>query len=202
MALSDILNRIASDAGRESKAIVDAANAEAERLVADATEAATGAARRFERDSAREAERDAGTVLAGARLKARDAEVAARGELVARALDELQARIVALPDAQYAAFIARAIVDAAAGDEVVRIAEADSKRLAGLDAAVTAAAGARGRTLDLRFETTPADIAHGVVLLGDRSVNDLSVAGLVEAQREALVMKLAAALFDEGKDGA
>lgn len=201
MALSDIIERIARDAGQEADAIIAAANAEAERMVATATAQATESATRLERDTARDAERDAETVLAGARLRARDAEVAARGELVERALGMLEERIIGLPDDTYTSFIAGAVVDAAAGSEAVRVAAADSKRLSGLEAAVTAIARERGRVLTLRFDSEAADIAHGVVLVGDRSQNDLSIAGLISAEREALVMKLAATLFAEGKDG-
>ncbi len=202
MALSDILNRIASDAAHEAKEIIDAARAEADEIVANAAEEASGAARRFERERTREAVRDAETILAGARLRARDADVAARGELVGRALATLEERIVSLPDVAYTAFIARAIVDAAAGGETVKVAAADAARLAGLKAAVDSLSAERGHDLGLCFVSVPADVAHGVVLVGDRSANDLSVAGLVESRRETLVMRLAASLFDKADDGA
>lgn len=202
MALSDILNRIASDAAHEAKEIVDAAQAEADEMVVNASEQASDAARRFERERVGEAVRDAETILAGARLRARDADVAARGELVRRALGALEERIVRLPDVAYTTFIARAIVDAAAGAETVKVAAADAALLAGLKAAVDSLSAERGRDLGLRFASGPADVAHGVVLVGDRSANDLSVAGLVESRRETLVMRLAASLFDEADDGA
>ncbi|PKQ20461.1 MAG: hypothetical protein CVT66_04800 [Actinobacteria bacterium HGW-Actinobacteria-6] len=200
MALSDILNRIASDAAHEAKAIIESANDEAERIVSTAAAQASDAAARFEHDCAREAERDAETILAGARLAARDAVVKARGELVERALVALEERVVGLSDGEYTAFIARAVVDAASGDETIQVAAADSQRLVELEAAVGALAHERGRELSLRFAPDSAQIAHGVVLLGDRSRNDLSVAGLIEAERETLVMKLASALFAEGTD--
>ncbi|TDB37743.1 MAG: hypothetical protein D9V44_06695 [Actinobacteria bacterium] len=201
MALSDIIERIASDARQEADAIIASAHAEAERMVATASAQATESAARLERDSARNAERDAETLLAGARLRARDAEVMARGELVDRALGMLEERIIGLPDDVFTSFIASAVVDAAAGDEAVRVAAADRTRLADLEAAVKSIARARGVELALRFESEAADVAHGVVLIGDRSHNDLSIAGLISAQRESLVMKLASALFAEGKDG-
>ncbi len=201
MALSDIIERIASDARQEADAIVANANAEADRIIAAATSQATESAARIERDCARDANRDAETLLAGARLRARDNEVAVRGELVERALSMLEERIIGLPDDAYTAFLAGAVVDAAAGGEAVRIAPADVKRLAGLEAAVNAIAHDRDRDLVLHFESEPADVARGVVLIGDRSENDLSIAGVISAQRESLVMKLASALFVEGKDG-
>ena len=80
------------------------------------------------------------------------------------------------------------------------MAAADSQRLAGLDAAIGTLVHERGRELSLQFAPDSAEIAHGVVLIGDRSRNDLSVAGLIEAERETLVMKLASALFAEGTD--
>lgn len=202
MALSDILNRIESDAAHEARAVIEAAEAEAESIVAAAAGHASEWASRFERASARTAQQDAETIMAGARLAARDAEVRARGELVDRALSELGERIVALPDAGYTAFIARAVVGAAIGGETVKIAEADRVRLGGLEAAVAGLAREAGRELRLVFSAEPADVAHGVVLVGDRSRSDLSVAGLIDAQRESLVMRLASALFSEGNDDA
>jgi vacuolar-type H+-ATPase subunit E/Vma4 len=198
VALSDILNRIASDAAHEAKAIIESANSEAENIVSAAAGHAADSAARFEHTSARKAEQDAETIVAGARLSARDAEVLARGELVERGLAALEERIVGMPDASYTAFIAQAVADAAIGGETVLVAAADVKRLAGLEAAVADIARERGRELSLRFAAEPADVAHGVVLLGDRSRNDLSVAGLVGAQRESLVMSLASVLFGEG----
>ena len=202
MALSDILGRIASDAAAEARAIEEAASAEAEAMLAAATRQAEEAAARIERESGRAADRDAETMLAGARLTVRDAEVGARGELIDRALVALEERIAALPDDTYTAFIARAVVEAAAGDETVCVAAADSRRLSGLKSAIDALAAEQGQALLLRFSDEAADVAHGVVLIGDRSSNDLSVAGIIQARRDDLVMKLASALFGGGKDGA
>ncbi len=202
MALSDIIERIARDAALEADAILASATAEADRLVAAAEAEATDAATKAEHLSARQAEQSAETVLAGARLHARDAQVAARGELIGRALASLEERIIGLPDDAYTAFIARAVLDAATGTEALRVAAADRTRLAGLEAAVTAMAREAGRDMALRFETEPATAVNGVVLLGDRSANDLSVSGLIAARRESLVMRFAELLFVEGTDGA
>lgn len=195
MALADILNRIGADAAIESQAVIDAAQAEADRTLSEARAEAEVAADAIARTSAREAALTAETLLANARLEARDALLVAKREVLDRALVMLGGRIVELPDAEYAAFLARAIVDAARGGERVLVAAADAGRLGGLQAAVKSAATAAGRDLSLVFDGEHAAVAHGVMLLGARDSVDLSVDGIIGGQREALLMRLAALVF-------
>ncbi len=196
MALADILNRIGADASSQAQAVIDEAQAEADRLLAEARVRADEAAEATARGIARDAALEAETLLANARLEARDSLLTAKREVLDRALVQLGERIVGLPDAEYAAFLARAIVDAARGGERVLVAAADAKRLVGLRAAVDAVAN---RDLTLTYDDTPADAGHGVVLLGDRDSVDLSIAGIIDGRREELLMRLAALVFgDEG----
>ncbi|MDO8950259.1 MAG: V-type ATP synthase subunit E [Actinomycetota bacterium] len=199
MALADILNRIGADAAVEAQAVLDAARAEADQSLAEARTRAGGAADGIERATAREASLTAETLLANARLEARDALLVAKRGVLDSALAVLGERIVALPDADYTAFLASAIVGAARGGERVLVATADAGRLEGLQEAVKAAAQSAGRTLTLEFGGEKAAVAHGVVLLGTRDSVDLSVNGIIGAQRETLLMRLASLIFvDEG----
>jgi len=196
VALADILNRIDIDANSEGQAFIDAAQAEADRLLADARAHADEAAETIRRAAAREASLEAATLLANARLAARDALLTAKREVLDGALVRLAEQIVAMPDDRYAAYLARAIAGVARGGERVRVAAADAGRLDGLRAAVDAVAG---RDLGLVFDSTAADIEHGVMLLGERDSVDLSIAGIIDGQREELLMRLAALVFgDEG----
>jgi V/A-type H+-transporting ATPase subunit E len=199
VALADILNRIGSDATSEAQAVTDAAQAEADRLLAEARAQADEAADAIVRAAAREASLQAETMLANARLEARDSLLTAKRDVLDRALALLGAGIVGLPDAAYTSFLARAIVGAARGGERVLVAAADAKRLAGLQAAVDVAAKAAGRGLTLTYDDAPARAEHGVVLLGERDSVDLSIAGIIDGQREELLMRLATLVFaDEG----
>lgn len=197
MALADILNRIDADSNSEAQAFIDTAQAEADRLLADARTHADEAAEAIARNAAREGSLEAQTLLANARLEARDALLTAKREVLDGALVRLGEHIVAMPDARYTAYLARAIATVARGGERVRVAAADSGRLAGLRAAVETAAG---RDLGLVFDEAAAEVEHGVLLLGERDSVDLSIAGIIDGQREELLMRLAARVF--GNEGA
>lgn len=200
MALADILERIEGDAVREGQSLVDAAEAEAELLLTAARDEAEVAAERTVADAEREAARDAATLVAAARLAARDEALAGRRALIERAMAAVADRLVALPDAEYTAFLADAIATSARGDERVLVAAADSERLGGLAAAVEARARQLGRELALTYPEKSASIENGVLLDGDRESVDLSIAGLIETRRESLVMDVAEALFSPEAD--
>ena len=195
MALADILERIEGDAVREGQSLVDAAEAEAKRLLAAARNEADAAAERTVADAEREAARDAATLVAAARLSARDEALAGRRALIERAMATLAEGLVALPDAEYTAYLADAVAQSARGDERVLVAAGDRGRLGGLAAAVEARARELGRELALTYPDEPAPIANGVLLEGERESVDLSIAGLIETRRELLIMDVADALF-------
>jgi vacuolar-type H+-ATPase subunit E/Vma4 len=200
MALADIIRRIDGDAEAEAADITKDARARAEELIADAN-------RRGERDASgildrgsQDAESEAATIRAAARLQARDRLVAAKGALVEQALDATAAALTQLPDKQYVVLMARRIAAVSRGGERLRIAAADVARLKrALPAAIKKAAG---HDLELRIEDEPADVEHGVVVEGERSVVDLSIAALIEERRSALAMLAAEILFgDDEKSG-
>jgi vacuolar-type H+-ATPase subunit E/Vma4 len=200
VALGDIIDRIEGDAVREGQSLVDAAEAEAERLLTAARNDADAGAERMVAKAEQEAARDAATIVAAARLAARDEALAGRRALIGRAMTSVAERLVALPDAEYTAFLAGAIATSARGDERVLVAAADRGRLGGLAAAVEARARKLGRELALTYPDEPAPIANGVLLDGERESVDLSIAGLIETRRELLVMDVADALFSPGGD--
>lgn len=203
MALADILDRIAADAEAEARAIIARAEEEAAALRREAQKLASERSARILAESEAQARGSAEAMSAAARLQARDASLAAKQALIGEALDAIAEGIVGLPPERYARFVARRIVAVARGDEQVLVAEADRERLAGLADAVAQAAREAGRDgIALRFSDEPAPVAHGVVLRGERDSVDLSVEGLVSAERDRLVSKLAAMLFpDEEKEG-
>lgn len=194
MAIDDIVARIAADAEAEARALTDAAEADADRLRADARARADA---RSEREAARgraDAERDAATLLANARLSARDALLSARQALDAEALAGVEEALVALPDDRYAALLARAVVDASDGCSALRLGTSDAERLRRALPTALAAAGVK-----LPIEDTPADVGFGVVLVGDRVRVEASAAALVAARRDDLLSEADAALFGAGE---
>jgi len=190
VAIEDIVAKIHADAEAEAGEIVAAAEDDAQRVVAEATARGAAAAERTLERERMLAVRDAETLLANARLKARDAGLAARLALAAEALERAEAALAALPDAEYAALIARAVAESATGRETVLVAAADVARLR---ATLPAALAAAGVTLPMGDE--PADAAAGVVLSGGGVRVEVSPAALVAARRDELLAEADRLLF-------
>jgi len=193
VAIDDIVTRIAADADSEALELTDAARADSERMRA---EALTRADARTARDAAKgvaDAERDAATLLANARLEARDALLTARYALDAEALGAVEANLVALDDDRYAALLARGISEAADGCSSLRVGTADADRLRRSLPGALKTAG-----VTLAIDDTPADIERGVVLAGDRVRVEVSAAAMIKARRDDLLSGADAALFGNG----
>lgn len=189
MAITDIVARIEADAEAEAAALRAAGHQEAEAIRANATatlEQERAAARaRSARDSSDEIAR----VLAGARLQARDALVAGKQRLIDSVLTAARETIEGLPDGEYAAVMARAVAQAAAGGETLMVAEADRDRLAELPAMLAA----RGVRMVVSAEAAP--LARGVLLAGDRMRVEITPASLVEDRRDELMLVVSRTLF-------
>jgi V/A-type H+/Na+-transporting ATPase subunit E len=194
VAIDDIVARIAADAEAEARALTDAAEADAERLRADARARADA---RTANEAARgraDSERDAATLLANARLAARDALLEARQALDAEALAGVESALIALPDDRYAALLARGIAEGSDGCSAVRLGSADAVRLSKALPNAMAAAG-----VTLKIEDAPADVERGVVLVGDRVRVEVSAAAMVKARRDDLLAEVDSALFGKGE---
>ena len=189
MAITDILTRIETDAASEAAAVVDAAKAEAARIVAQAE--ATLAAEREAALAAAEhdAAEEAAMLLASARLAARDDLLARKRALAERVLERAGEALVALPDAEYLELIASGVAQAAAGGETLSVAAADAKRLGGL------AKRLDGRGVRVTVVSEPAPIERGVLLAGDRMRVEISPASFVADHRDRLLLVAAGALF-------
>jgi vacuolar-type H+-ATPase subunit E/Vma4 len=190
VAIEDILARIAADAGSEAAAILAAAQDDARRVVGEAkarsdADAAVVRAREHARAAA-----EASALTAGARLRARDAALTARVGLAQEALRGAVDALVALPDAEYAALIARGVAQAGAGGGTVLVGGDDASRLRPVLAKALAAEGVTLPVGDGR-----PDVARGVVVIGDGLRVEVSPASLVEARRDELLALADGLLF-------
>ncbi len=193
MALADILQRIAADSREEANALLAQGEAEAERTLHDARVAAERLKQETLKTEVEAAEMEAATRLASARLRARDRAVAERRALVERVLTLVRERMTALPDAEYAKLLARGVSAVARGGEKVLIGGDDASRLRSGLAEALAACGVSGVTVS----DEPADVAQGVVVIGDRVRAEVSPAAMIEARREELTLSIAEILFGE-----
>lgn len=190
MALADILNRIDRDADNEAATIIADAEAQASRLRADATREAESGLEAAIAKATHQAEEDARTRIAAARLQGRDRGLAEKRAMIERSLDEAITRIQSMDAAEYAAFLASAAAKVARGDEVVRPGAADAKRLEGVLEPALRAAGVTATVGD----PEPGQ-EHGLLLEGDRMSVLVSVRALVEGSRSDLEATAAAVLF-------
>jgi vacuolar-type H+-ATPase subunit E/Vma4 len=191
VAIDDIVARIAQDAEAEAAAIVAEAEGDAARLTGDARSRAADEAARVVARGRTVAERDAATLVANARLAARDAMLAARLELDGEALAKAEAALVALPDAEYAALVARGVAASAAEGDRLLVGTADGARLrAGLPGALKAA----GAPV-LEIGDGPADVEHGVIVQGERVRVEVSPAAMIAEQRDEMLAIADTALF-------
>jgi len=194
VAIDDIVARIAADSEAEAAALLAEAEADAARAKADADALAEAdAARTLARERAR-TERDVATIAANARLDARDASLATRLELVEEVLGRAHDALVGLPDAEYAAVLARQIAGSSTGSETVLLGSADAERLRATLPDAMRAAG-----LSLRIADDDAGVERGVVLVGDRIRVEVSPAAMIAGRRDELV-ELADGLLS-GREG-
>lgn len=191
MAISDILARIQVDASAEAAELTGAAQAEADRIVAQAEKAAEAARREACDDASREAADEAATLLAGARLAARDALLTEKRARAERVLERAREALEALPDREYLELIASHVARTANGGELVAIAPADAGRLGSLVARL----GEMGVIVAPSPE--PAPLARGVLLSGDRVRLEVSPASLIEDARDELLLVASRTLFGE-----
>jgi V/A-type H+-transporting ATPase subunit E len=197
VALADIISRIESDAGHEARAIKQDAEEEARRIVA---EAETTVARDRESVLAaarRRAENDAATLMANARLRARDAAVGHRSALIEEALGRAEEALATLPEDEYVALVARELVGTARSGDKVLIGADDTGRLSGLPEAVSTVSK---DAPVLEFVEEKAPFPHGVLLRGSRTTAEISPASMIRSRRDELVASAAESLFSDGGD--
>lgn len=183
MAIDDIVGRISEDAANEAASLVAASEQDAARVRDEATARADADAAETLARGRGLATRDAGTIVANARLAARDAAVSARLEAAAAVLEKAEAAFDALPDPEYAALIARGVAASAVGGETIVIGGRDGDRLTATLPAALAAAGAPEVTIG---DVSP-DGGRGVSVRGDRVRVEVSLAASIEERRGELL---------------
>ncbi len=192
MSLADIVRKIESDAGAEATAILRAAEADADEARAEAVRASESSRERTMAQARIASEDDARMRVAAARLSGRDRLLAEKRVMIERVLKQAMARLVALPDEEYAALLAREIARVARGPENIALGESDAERLSQhLPSAL------RDAGCDAQVGESTTQIDRGVLLEGDRMRVEVSVAALVHARQEEYEAVIAQTLFGE-----
>ncbi len=192
MALADIVKRIDRDAQSEAAEILLAAENEAEATLEAASRKAERTFEERVEQARREAEEQASLVVASARLRGRDRLLAEKRVLIERVFTKARKELLALPDEEYAALIAREVAASARGGEKVALGTEDVDRLRPhLPSAL------EGLGCDVTVVDDPAPISHGAVLLGDRMLVEASIDSILAAERERYEALVAKGLFEE-----
>ncbi|MBN1192145.1 MAG: hypothetical protein JXA36_00415 [Coriobacteriia bacterium] len=191
MAITDILTRISRDSAAEAAEILAEATAEAARIVA-AAESKVATERKVALDVAERAgEDEAATLIAGARLVARDGLLSGKRVMAEQVLERAREALESLPDDEYREFIAAEVAQAAVGGEDLLVSSADSRRLKGLAERLSALG------VDVSATGDPAPIDRGVLLTGDRVRVEISPATVIADRRDELLSVAARELFGE-----
>ncbi len=191
MALADIINRIASDGSAESEGELAAATARAEQIIADARAQAESHHEHALETARRDSASAAATIVASARLAARDQALAAKRELIAETLDRVVEVIEALPADRYARLLTEGIANSARPRDIVALAAADR----GLADAVRGAVESSAAEPTLQWSDEPAPITRGALVTGPRTTVEITPASIVAERRDELESMVATELF-------
>lgn len=192
MSLADIVRKIEHDAAAEAAEIIGVAEEDASKVRADAVREAAALGEHELSQARSGAEEDARMRVAAARLAGRDRLLAEKRVMIERVIAESAEKLVAMPDEEYAALIAREIAKVTRGSETVVLGEADAKRL---EAHLPAAMEKAGCSVEIGGTTS--EIERGVLLEGDRMRVEVSIAALVAARQERCETLVAQTLFGE-----
>ena len=193
------LEKIIQQIEEEARASADAVVGEAEERAKDTAAQAEETCRKIEEEARVQAQAVREDVLKKSRSAAQTERkrqlLAAKQQVIGRIMDEALASLLALPDEEYFALIARLIgTYAHEGDGEIRFNKKDRERMpAGFARTVSEAAAARGGRLAVSDETCGID--GGFVLVYGGIEENCSFEAMFAAQREKLQDQVHALLF-------
>ncbi len=191
MALADILRRIDRDAESESSTVVITAEEDAARKRDEVEKRASGDGEDLLAREEAKAHEDARTRIAAARLRGRDSVLTEKRTLIERVLIRAVSQLEELPDADYAALVAREVKSSTRGGERLFLGARDADRLRAHLPAALADVDA-----DVEIEDFAADFERGVMLESGRTRVRISAESIVAARREDLEALVTTVLLD------
>ena len=195
--INKITDRIAAEAEAEASAVLAQAEEAAAAVRADFAAQAKELRESMLRQGTEEIEQKVQRADRSSRLEAKKDILSLKQELVAQAYRRAMEKILALPEADYIAFLAREAGNAAlTGKEEILLNQADHDRVGEkVAAAANALAAKRGLPGELKLSDKTRPINGGVVLRqGDIEVN-CTLDTLLELSRGSLDAEVARILF-------
>jgi V/A-type H+/Na+-transporting ATPase subunit E len=203
MALEDILRKIIEEAQAQAGEILQAAEADRQRVLGEGSTRAQAAAAKIEaagRAAAEEARRKA---LSGASVEARRLVLSTKQELLTQVFEQAVQRLVDMPDAQYRALLADLAARAAqSGTESVIVSDQDRSRL-GEEFLVLAnqRLAERGLPGQLSFSPDVRPLRGGLILGSGDIESNCSFERTLASLRDDLEPEVASMLFAAQVDG-
>lgn len=197
MDIKKITDRIAAEAQSEIDAVLGRGKAQADKIRADFEAKARNTYDELLRTGTDEVEQDVQRQGRNARLEARKAILSLKQEMIAAAYEKAGEKLLALPEAEYAAFLARQAGAAAlTGREEIVLNDSDRKKVGEkVVAAANALAVKRGLPGELKLSANTRPIRGGLVLRqGDIEVN-CTLDSLLDLSRGSLDAEVADILF-------
>jgi|SRR5690625_44896 len=182
--LDAIINKIMADAEEKAKKIIKEAEDEGEKLIERSeTDAKEKVDRRIQRAKL-ESEQYIDRTVSSARIKARDAQLKAKGEVIDRVLKEAEKELISLTDEQYIQFLKSYLHNISLkGNEKLLVPENRQKAVEAL-------------SLDIPIEVSKV-IESGFQLVDDRMIHNYSCSSIIKFYEDGFRKVVANYLFNE-----
>ncbi len=181
-----IIDKIIADADEAVKKIMSEAKEAADTVISAAEDKAAKEKAKNDKIVAEEKEKVAAKQISGAEMDAKKAVLAAKQEMLEEVIKEAEARLVDLPDAEYAEVIGRMLdnMDKRLGTEVI-VSDRDRTRLAD----VVAAKG-------FALSDKTADINGGLIIKNGDIEYNYSFGSIIAIEKEEIQQIAAKILFE------
>ena len=198
MPLANLLAKIEKDALREGEALLAEARSRAEDIISEAEERSRAASERLMREYEEKARRECASEMSAALNDGKSALLETQEMMLRETVDEALRRFEALPDSTYRAWLKGIIIRSARGDETVVAPERERALLSkGLLEEINRELRAAGREGRLEISGEGASFRGGVVLRGDRTLDNLTLEKLAEELVKEKEGELLRILFGE-----
>jgi V/A-type H+-transporting ATPase subunit E len=197
MSVEKIVEKILSDARAEAQRIVEGARAQAAQIREQAQLEAQRQRELILAQAHQEAQSRRRAQLALATAAARNALLAAKRAVLAKAFEQTAAKLLAMPASEYKSWLLRLIVHAVeTGEEEVILSPADRQALGeAFIREANAQLAQHGKKGALKLSTEARDIGRGFVLKGRNSETNVTLKTLLRRAQEELEIEVAQMLF-------
>ncbi len=191
--LEALIDKITQDCNTKAQSILDAANANAQKLIQEKVDAANAKKEQILNAAQTEAAREKEQIIAGQKLSIRDKKLKAKQDVIDQAFAMAVAKLKELPEAEYAKFLEGYLLYLGiSGDETLIL----PKRYGSVNiAAINDKLKAKGLKGELTVDKDGRDIEGGFILTKGGIENNNTYEALLDYYREELEVLVVENLF-------